>query len=83
MRHYGPDMYTPIACEMGTGPDVTEAHRGAGFGHLVSHNEDTDDGPGLVATALPFVVDDEISLARAHFAKANPHWRDIDGARLS
>lgn len=74
-------MYTPVAFEMGTGPDVTEALRGAGFGHLVSHHLDADDGPGLVSTALPFIVDDELSLVRAHFAKANPHWQDIDGRR--
>lgn len=72
-------MYTPVAFDMGTGPDVTEALRGAGFGHLVSHSSDTNESAGLVSTALPFVVDDEITLVRAHFAKANPHWQHIDG----
>jgi transcriptional regulator len=28
---------------------------------------------------LPFVVDDELSELRAHVARANQHWRDIDG----
>ncbi len=36
--------------------------------------------PGLAATALPFLIDDELTLLRAHFARGNPHWRTIDGA---
>lgn len=72
-------MYTPAAFEMETGSNVVRALRGAGFGHLVSHGPATDEGSGLVGTALPFVVDDDVSRVRAHFAKANPHWRQIDG----
>lgn len=74
-------MYTPAAFEMGTGPSVVVALRGAGFGHLVSHGQRADEGSGLFATALPFVVNDDVSLVRAHFAKANPHWRHIDGCQ--
>jgi transcriptional regulator len=47
----------------------------AGFGHLVSIGS-----AGLAATGLPFLVDadgDRVRL-RAHFARANPHWRDLD-----
>lgn len=72
-------MYTPAAFVMGTGSNVVGALRGAGFGHLVSHGQGSDEGSGLVATALPFLVDDDLSCVRAHFAKANPHWRQIDG----
>jgi transcriptional regulator len=47
------------------------------FGHLVSIGPE-----GLVATGLPFLaeaaVGGEIRLS-AHFARANPHWRDLDG----
>ncbi|MEP1124644.1 MAG: FMN-binding negative transcriptional regulator [Ilumatobacter sp.] len=72
-------MYTPEAFEMATGPAVTDVLRSAGFGHLVSHSDDADGGSGLLATALPFVVDDDISRLRAHVARANPHWGHVDG----
>jgi transcriptional regulator len=48
----------------------------SGFGHLVSIGPD-----GLAATALPFLADitsGKVRL-RAHFARANSHWRDLDG----
>jgi transcriptional regulator len=51
------------------------------FGLLVSA------GPnGLVADPLPFVLDAAASprgTLRGHLARANPHWRDLDGARES
>jgi transcriptional regulator len=51
------------------------------FGLLVSL------GPnGLVADPLPFVLDADASprgTLRGHLARANPHWRDLDGARDS
>ncbi|MGI9616097.1 MAG: FMN-binding negative transcriptional regulator, partial [Acidimicrobiales bacterium] len=31
--------------------------------------------PGFQATALPFLVDDGLSIVRAHVARANPQWR--------
>lgn len=49
----------------------------AGFGHVVSS------GPaGFVATGLPFLVDrtvGERGVLRGHFARANPHWQQLDG----
>jgi len=72
-------MYTPAAFEMRPGSNVVRALRGAGFGHLASHGQAPDEGSGLVATASPFVVDDDVPRVRAHFAKANPHWRQING----
>jgi transcriptional regulator len=51
------------------------------FGLLVSL------GPnGLVADPLPFVLDAAASprgTLRGHLARANPHWRDLDGSRES
>ncbi len=51
-----------------------ELLRRSGFGRLV-----TAVGR-LEATPLPFVVDDQLTRLRCHLARANAHWRDIDGA---
>jgi transcriptional regulator len=51
--------------------------RAAGFGHLVVASVD-----GLDATPVPFVVDDELSLVRAHVARPNPVWRLAPGDAL-
>ena len=51
--------------------------RSAGIGHLVS----ADSAAALESTVLPFVVDDEMTMLQAHFARANPHWRMLDGAK--
>jgi len=50
--------------------------RSAGVGHLVS----SESAGALESTVLPFVVDDEMTTLQAHFARANPHWRTLDGA---
>ena len=52
--------------------------RSAGVGHLVSADVDGT----LDATVLPFLVDDEVTIIRAHAARANPHWRSLDGASV-
>ncbi|HSL74874.1 MAG TPA: FMN-binding negative transcriptional regulator [Ilumatobacteraceae bacterium] len=49
--------------------------RSAGFGHLVT----SDGAAGPEATALPFLIDDDMTVVRAHLARANPHWRRLDG----
>lgn len=54
---------------------VLEAVRAVGVGHLVT----VSDSKEPESTTLPFVVDDSMSVLRAHFARANPHWRQIDG----
>ncbi len=51
--------------------------RRAGFGHLVSVTDH-----GLESTGLPMLVDDsggDSLVLRAHFARANPHWKSVDG----
>ena len=41
----------------------------------------TDDtAPGFQATALPFLVEEDLSSVRAHVARANPQWRSAAGA---
>ncbi len=49
--------------------------RAVGVGHLVTVSEAGEPE----STTVPFVVDDSLSVLRAHFARANPHWRNIDG----
>jgi transcriptional regulator len=44
-------------------------------GHLV-----TSAGGSLDATFLPFLVDEDDRRVLAHVARANPMWRDVDGA---
>ena len=56
-------------------PDVVSGLlRSAGVGHLVSSSDD-----GFDATVLPFLVDDDMANIRAHVARANPQWRQLDG----
>ncbi len=55
---------------------VRDLLRSAGVGHLVSS---TSEG-ALEATVLPFLIDDSMITLRAHFARANPHWRTLDGS---
>ncbi len=50
----------------------------AAFGHLVTTGPD-----GFASTSLPFLVDRDAGVSgrlRGHVARANPHWRTIDGA---
>lgn len=56
--------------------EILDALRRISFGHLVTAGEG---GRGLESTPLPFVVDEQLSEIRAHFARANPQWRRIDG----
>src|SRR5262245_40355037 len=44
------------------------------FGTLVSNTPD-----GLFATHLPFLLDAERNTLVGHMARANPHWRWLDG----
>lgn len=70
-------MYTTSAFAVDSATEILGALRRISFGHLVSAGT-----PGqlrLQSTALPFVVDDGLSELRAHFARANRHWKDIDG----
>lgn len=67
-------MYTPSFNIMASA-DVLLMLRAVRFGHLVTAGEQ------LESTALPFITNDDVSIAKAHFARANDHWRTIDGAK--
>lgn len=68
-------MYNPPANRVSVDEAVWMI-QSSGFGHLVSV------GPhGLTSTGLPFVPDrnDEQLILRGHVARANTHWRTLDG----
>lgn len=67
-------MYNPASFTVDQPAEILALLRRVGFGHLVT------DADGLESTALPFVVDDDLTHVRAHFARANPHWKVCDGA---
>lgn len=71
-------MYLPEAFAVEDRAEILEVLRVAGLGHFVTTS--ADDQSGLTATALPFVVDDHLTTLRAHFSRANRHWRSVDGA---
>jgi transcriptional regulator len=70
-------MYTPQAFAVAPHVEILGTLRRISFGHLVS-TDVTGQHP-LESTALPFVVDDGLSELRGHFARANQHWKHIDG----
>jgi len=84
-------MYQPPAFVVDDPNAVVEALRRASLGHLVTSvdrgpdsepDSERGSGPahGLEATALPFLVDDDLTTVVAHVARANRHWRSMDGA---
>lgn len=68
-------MYVPVANAVEDPAVVLGLLRSAGAGHLVN----VDSTGTLESTLLPFVVDDDLVTVRAHIARANPHWRALDG----
>ncbi len=70
-------MYLPRAFAVDDSETVRTVLRDVGFGHLVTQGAGTT---GLNSTPLPFLIDDELTTVRAHFARANAHWKNIDGA---
>ncbi len=69
-------MYVPGPNAVDDPAVVLELLRSVGVGHMVSGGST---GP-FEATVLPFLVDDSMTTLRAHIARANPHWRTLDGA---
>ena len=68
-------MYVPPAFAVSDPVEVRTLVESAGAGHLVTT------GPGgLQATLLPLLVDDGLTVARGHLARANPHARALLGA---
>ncbi len=70
-------MYLPRAFAVNDSEAVRTVLREVGFGHLVTQGTEV---AGLNSTPLPFLIDDELTTVRAHFARANAHWKNIDGA---
>ncbi|MFT4097115.1 MAG: FMN-binding negative transcriptional regulator [Rhodoblastus sp.] len=69
-------MYIPPHFEMKDRAAQYELVRGRPFGLLVTN------GPGgLMANPAPFLLDEKAGVLRAHLARANPQWREADGAR--
>lgn len=71
-------MYLPAAFAVSSPAEVFETVRRVPFGHLVSAGPPTE--PRLESSPLPFVVDDDLTILRAHFARGNPHWKHLDGS---
>lgn len=67
-------MYTPEIFQAGCAATLTflEHHS---FGQLVSFA-----GGEFCNTFVPFMLDDDGGVARAHIAKANPQWQTLHGA---
>jgi transcriptional regulator len=71
-------MYRPAAFDVEDLDEMLAMIDQAAFGHLVTTGPD-----GLASTSLPFLVDRDAGVSgrlRGHVARANPHWRTIDGA---
>jgi len=73
-QRYLASVYIPGPNVVDDPSDIVRLLRTAGVGHLISHV-----GGEFDATLLPFLVDHELRTARAHFARANPQWRSLDG----
>lgn len=73
-------MYMPSAFAVQNRLAIAGMLRISGFGHLVTYGGMATEEPMLNATGLPFVVDDELTVVRAHFARANDHWKSANGA---
>jgi transcriptional regulator len=71
-------MYVPAANAVEDSAVTLALLRSAGAGHLVN----VDSAGTLDSTLLPFIVDDDLRTVRAHFARANPQWRVLDGAAV-
>lgn len=77
-RRYLVGMYRPAAFDIEELHEMLDMVDQAAFGHLVTTGRD-----GLASTSLPFLVDHAAGSSgrlRGHVARANPHWRTIDGA---
>ncbi len=71
-------MYRPTAFDVTDDGEVFDLVEATAFGHLVTVGSN-----GFDSTAMPFVLDidgDRAHCLRGHVARANSHWRTIDGA---
>jgi transcriptional regulator len=71
-------MYRPAAFDVEDLDEMLDMVDQAAFGHLVTTGPD-----GFASTSLPVLVDRTTGSSGrllGHVARANPHWRTIDGA---
>jgi transcriptional regulator len=68
-------MYRPAVNDVADEAVVFDLIRDIQAGHLAT----SVDGE-LASTLLPFVLDEAERRLHGHVARANPHWRSIDGA---
>ena len=69
-------MYVPPHFRIEDRAEQFALIRARPFGLLVTN------GPGgLMANPVPFQLDEKAGVLRAHLARANPQWREADGAR--
>ncbi|HEX8852471.1 MAG TPA: FMN-binding negative transcriptional regulator [Pyrinomonadaceae bacterium] len=79
-------MYTPRHNREEDPARLRDFMREFSFAAIVTTRADGEgsvDAPHLHATHLPFLIDEDGGSVKlsAHMAKANPQWRDFDGAR--
>lgn len=74
-------MHVPTEFELDDHAAILDALRRVGFGHLVTGPIGQSPNSDLDSSALPFLVDEELTTLRVHFARRNPHWGTIDGRR--
>lgn len=70
-------MYIPQAFALDGVDEAFELVGDQAFAHLVSMS-----GGRLTATSLPLLVDRRARVLRGHLARANPHWRGLDGSEV-
>ncbi len=72
-------MYIPRLFELKERSEILDVLRQSSFGHLITGGSEAG-SQQLASTALPFVVDDDLTRLDAHFAHANEHWKLVDSS---
>jgi transcriptional regulator len=73
-------MYNPPANRVDDVAMIHELIERARFAHVISHAGDT-----FASSGLPLLLDrstGKLGVLRGHFARANDHWNDLDGASV-
>ncbi len=67
-------MYIPKSFSVTDAESLYQFMRAHNFATMVTHH----DGH-MTATSIPFMVDSERGILKAHLARANDHWKQFDG----
>ena len=70
-------MYNPKANRVDDRCEIFDLIDIARFGHVVSASSE-----GFAATGLPLLLDRAAGRLRGHFARANTHWKTLDGTEV-